>query len=89
MWRSPVLADLGLTSMARGRHTMAHGTLLTKTAAIDASAAPAWLRAQLHARRRGEPVTSPRWRTAALAWRDARRTVAAARAYRGGDGCGP
>lgn len=82
IWRNPVIADLGLTSMARGRHALTHGTLLTKTAAIDESAAPPWLRAHLHARRRGEAVRSPRWRTAVLAWRDARRTVTAARRSR-------
>jgi hypothetical protein len=34
---------------------------------------------QLRSRRRGEDVTSPRVRTALIAWRDARRTVARAR----------
>ncbi|MEV6488862.1 nucleotidyltransferase domain-containing protein [Actinoplanes sp. NPDC051633] len=76
LWRDPAMADLSLTSMARGRHTLAHGSLLTKSAAIEESAAPEWLRAQLRARRRGEPVVSPRWRTALIAWRDVRRTVA-------------
>ena len=38
----------------------------------------AWLRQQVGARRRGEPVVSPRVRTAFIAWRDARRTVARA-----------
>jgi hypothetical protein len=52
MWLDPAFADLGLTSMARGRHTMATGKLLTKTSAA---------------------------RTARIAWRDARRTVALAR----------
>lgn len=75
----PGLADLALTSMARGRHTLATGELLTKTAAVEQADVPAWLRDQLRARRRGEPVTSPRLRTAALAWLDARRTVALAR----------
>ena len=79
MWLSPVIADLGLTAMARGRHALATGQLLTKSDAIEQSAAPAWLRDQLRARRRGEDVTSPRFRTGWIAWRDARRTVAAAR----------
>jgi hypothetical protein len=79
MWLDPVLADLGLTSMARGRHTLVTGELLTKTRAVEKVDAPAWLRGQLRARRRGENVTSPRLRTAVLAWRDARRTVASAR----------
>jgi hypothetical protein len=79
MFRSPVMADLGLTAMARGRFAMAEGDLLTKTAAVHQAAAPPWLIAQLAARRRGEPVVSPRRRAAWIAWRDVRRTVAAAR----------
>ena len=78
-WRDPVMADLGLTSMARGRHTMATGELLTKTKAIEAAEAPAWLIDQIAARRRGDPVRSPRVRSAFIAWSDARRTVARAR----------
>ncbi len=73
------MADLGLTSMARGRHTLATGTLLTKTDALQPAAAPGWLVDQLRARRRGEEVTSPRLRTTRIAWRDACRTVSAAR----------
>ncbi|MFI5930928.1 nucleotidyltransferase domain-containing protein [Actinoplanes sp. NPDC051494] len=75
IWRSPVIADLGLTSMARGRHALTHGNLLTKTAAIQQADAPPWLIEQLTARRRGEAITSPRLRTALIAWRDTRRTV--------------
>jgi hypothetical protein len=78
-WLNPVIADLGLTSMARGRHAVATGQLLTKSQAIERAHAPAWLKDQLRARRRGQPVTSPRARTALIAWRDARRTVAGAR----------
>lgn len=77
-WLNPVIADLGLTSMARGRHALRTGELLTKTQAIEQAHAPAWLKDQLRARRRGEQVTSPRARTALIAWRDARRTVASA-----------
>jgi hypothetical protein len=76
MWLNPVIADLGLTSMARGRYTLETGQLLTKTQAIEQAHAPAWLRAQLRARRQGERVASPRTRTALIAWRDARQTVA-------------
>jgi hypothetical protein len=79
LWLDPVIADLGLTSMARGRHALQHGSLLTKTRAIEQAHAPARLRDQLSARRRGERVTSPRLRTAYIAWRDAARTVAAAK----------
>jgi Nucleotidyltransferase domain len=80
-WLNPVIADLGLTSMARGRHGMRTGQLLTKTAAIEQAHAPAWLKDQLRARRQGQQVVSPRIRTALIAWRDARRTVAAARGF--------
>jgi hypothetical protein len=79
LWLDPVIMDLGLTSMARGRHTLATGELLTKSRAIEQADAPAWLIDQMRARRRGEDVTSPRLRTARIAWRDARRTVALAR----------
>ena len=75
MWLDPVIADLGLTSMARGRHALQTGLLLTKTQAIERAHAPQWLKRQLGARRRGEHVTSPRIPTAWIAWRDARRTV--------------
>jgi Nucleotidyltransferase domain len=77
MWLNPVIADLGLTSMARGRYALETGQLLTKTQALERVRAPAWLREQLRARRQGEHVDSPRIRTALVAWRDARRTVAA------------
>ena len=75
MWLSATIADLGLTSMARGRYAMRTGRLLTKSEAVEQAAAPDWLKEQLRARRLGEQVTSPRRRTAWIAWRDARRTV--------------
>ncbi|MEU2611668.1 nucleotidyltransferase domain-containing protein [Micromonospora sp. NPDC007271] len=78
LWWDPVIADLGLTSMARGRHALRNGALLTKTDAVRQADAPAWLIEQLAARRRGEKISSPRLRTALIAWRDARRTVARA-----------
>src|SRR6266567_4065408 len=76
MWLSPLIVDLGLTSMARGRHALETGQLLTKTQAVEQAHAPKWLREQLRTRRRGERVVSPRTRTALIAWLDARRTVA-------------
>lgn len=79
LWLNPVIADLGLTSMARGRHAMSTGALLTKSEAVERADAPGWLIDQLRARRRGENATSPRLRTALIAWRDARRTTATAR----------
>ncbi|MBQ1056484.1 nucleotidyltransferase domain-containing protein [Micromonospora sp. C32] len=83
LWLDPTVAELGLTSMARGRHALREGMLLTKTQAISQAHAPAWLTDRLVARRRGEDVTSPpRIRTAFVAWRDARRTVAHARRAR-------
>jgi len=77
-WLNPVIADLGLMSMARGRHALETGLLLTKTQAIEQAHAPAWLKDQLRTRRQGQRVASPRARTALIAWRDARRTVAGA-----------
>lgn len=82
LWLDPVIADLGLTSMARGRHALRTGQLLTKSLAVEQADCPAWLIEHLRARRRGEPVTSPRLRTALAAWRDARRTVRRVRAER-------
>ena len=81
-WLDPSIADLGLISLARARHARATGVLITKTSAIEAVQAPDWLRADLRARRNGNPVTSPRLRTAWVAWCDARRTTAAARRWR-------
>jgi hypothetical protein len=43
-WLNLVIADLGLTSMARGRHALQTGQLLTKTQAIEQAHAPAWLK---------------------------------------------
>jgi hypothetical protein len=75
MWLNPVIADLGLTSMARGRYALRAGELLTKSQAVEQVNAPAWLIDQLRARRHGDHVPSPRLRTALVAWRDARRTI--------------
>lgn len=58
LWLDPLVADLGLTSMARGRYALAHGCLLNKTRAIEQAYAPAWLIDQLRARRR---ATSRKW----------------------------
>lgn len=77
MWLWPVIADLGLTGMARGRHALATGTLLTKSDAVEVARVPGWLRDQLRERRQGEIVASPRVRTAAIAWVDACRTIGA------------
>jgi Nucleotidyltransferase domain len=79
MWLNPVIADLGLTSMARGRHALRTGQLLTKSEAMDQARAPAWLVDQLRARRRGEPAVSPRALAGWIAWRDARVTTRDAR----------
>jgi hypothetical protein len=74
-WLDPVMPDLGLTSMARARHAVRTGQLLTKTRAIEEAAAPAWYLDQMRARRSGERVESPRLRSAGIAWLDAYRTV--------------
>ena len=78
MWLNPVIADLGLTAMARGRYTLRTGRLLTKSEAVEQVDAPGWLIEQLAARRRGEQVSSPRLRAGWIAWRDACRTTRAA-----------
>jgi hypothetical protein len=78
----PAFADLALTSMARGRYALTTGDLLSKTAAVEQAAAPAWLVGDLRRRRQGEQVTSPRLRTALVAWVDVLRTVTAARRWR-------
>jgi hypothetical protein len=75
MWLNAVIADLGMTGMARARYALRTGRLLSKTEAIEQARAPHWLIDQLRARRRGEAVTSPRLRTAWIAWRNVRRTV--------------
>ena len=75
LWLDRSIADLGLTSMARGRCALRTGQLLTKTDAIEQADVPPWLRDQLRARRRGEGVVSPRVRTGWIAWRDARATT--------------
>ncbi|WP_067428597.1 hypothetical protein [Nocardioides jensenii] len=77
-----MIADLGLTSMARGRHALRTGQLLTKSAAVEEARAPAWLVDQLRARRHGHAIASPRARTAWIAWRDARTTTRMARRQR-------
>lgn len=77
-WLDRTMIDLGLTAMARGRHALWTGTLITKTAAIDEVRAPAWLVEQVRARREGVDVRSPLIRGAWWAWRDVRRTTAAA-----------
>lgn len=79
IWLDRTIADLGLTSMARGRYALRTGQLLTKTDAVEQAHAPDWLIQQLRARRRGEHAASPRLRTGWIAWRDARRTTTAAR----------
>ncbi|QIG45834.1 nucleotidyltransferase domain-containing protein [Nocardioides anomalus] len=64
-FRDPVLAELALTGMARARHELATGQLLTKSAAIDRAAAPERLRELLRRRRAGEEVAGwPRSRAA-------------------------
>ncbi len=80
-WLDPVMVDLGLTSMARGRYALAQGQLLTKTRAIEVSGAPEWLISQMRARRQGQDVPSPRLRAAWIAWLDARRTTRLARQW--------
>jgi hypothetical protein len=86
MFLNPIMVDLGLTGMARGRHTLRTGELLTKSAAIEQAAAPSWLIEQLRGRRRGEAVSYPRVRAGLVAWRDVRRTTLMAKRWRRTDG---
>ena len=78
LWLDPQFVDLSLTSMARGRHTLSTGELITKSEAVEHAAVATRLAQQLAARRRGEDAASPRIRTAVVALRYARRTVALA-----------
>jgi hypothetical protein len=82
MWLDQGIADLGLVTMARARHALAHGELATKTAVLHDLAVPPRLARQVRARRTGDAPRSPlllRPWAAAYAWRDARRTISAAR----------
>jgi hypothetical protein len=79
-WRLPVMTDLALTAMARGRHALTTGELLSKSAAIEQVHAPNWLREDLRTRRRGARRASPRLRAGYIAWRDVRRTTGRLRA---------
>lgn len=78
-WLNTGMVDLALTSMARGRHALTTGQLLTKSQAIEVSEAPSWLIGQMRARRQGQSIASPRIRSACIAWRDTRRTTGLAR----------
>jgi len=78
VWFEPTLADLSLTTMARVRHTLRTGELVTKSAALG-EIVPPWLAERSAARRAGNPVDGRRLRIAVLAWNDARRTLLAAR----------
>lgn len=73
------LAELAIVTMARARHALATGQLITKTAAIARLDVPAALASEVRMRREGARVTSPRLRTAYAAWRAVRDTVAASR----------
>ncbi len=78
-WRMPVMTDLGLTAMARARHALGSGELLTKSAAIAQTHAPGWLKDDIAARRRGVQRTSPRLLAGYIAWLDVRRTTGRSR----------
>ncbi len=75
LWLSPEFAELGLVTMARARHAMRTGALITKSEAIGEAAWPAWVSSKLALRRRGDDVALPRLRLARLAWVDACRTT--------------
>lgn len=73
----PELADLALLSMARIRHTLATGDLISKTQAITQVRAPQVIVEGI-LRRRSSPGRAfpPAPRTAHHAWHDTRRTIA-------------
>ena len=70
-------ADLALVTMARARHTLTTGALLSKTDAIALVRAPAAVVSGIGRRRSSPRRTSPLApRVAHHAWRDTRRTLA-------------
>jgi hypothetical protein len=71
-WLSPEFAELSLVTMARARHALRTGELITKTEAIRSTA----FSQKLARRRRGEPVPLPRVRIGVRAWTDACLTIA-------------
>jgi Nucleotidyltransferase domain len=78
LWLDRDLAELGLVTMARARHALAHGELVTKTAVLDDVAAPRWLARWVRARRAGVLTRVPAVLApvgGAIAWLDAVRTT--------------
>lgn len=73
----PNIAELSLLTMARARHTIGTGELISKRDALRDVAAPPTVRAALRARRVPAPAPFPR-RGHLAAWLDALRTVRAA-----------
>jgi hypothetical protein len=75
LWLAPDFAELSLITMARARHALRTGELITKSEAIERASWPDWLSRKLTLRRRGEDVALPRLRLACRSWPDACRTV--------------
>jgi predicted nucleotidyltransferase len=81
LWLDRDLAELGLLTMARTRHALEHGELVTKTAVLHDVAAPRWLARRIRARRAGVLTRVPSVLApvgGAIAWRDAVRTTTGA-----------
>lgn len=77
LFLEPATADLALISMARIRHTIATGSLVTKSRAIPAIRAPRAVVNDVRRRRTGSNGALPVAPVLALhAWRDTRRTIA-------------
>lgn len=78
LFLTPAHADLALVSMARARHTLTSGELLTKSDALPHVRAPERIVAGVRRRRAGDVRALP---VAPLlahhAWHDTRRTIAA------------
>lgn len=74
-WLKTEFADRSLITMARARRALATGELVGKDAVLDELAVPENLREQVRQRRLGMKVSSPTFKLARLARRDARQTV--------------
>jgi hypothetical protein len=79
LWLDPTFAELSLLTMARARHGLRTGELITKSQAIERASWPSSLKRRLALRRRGEDVALPRLRLAVRSWPDACWTVATRR----------
>ena len=59
LWLDRDLQELAIVTMARARHALRDGELVSKTAVLDDLAAPPWLARAIRARRAGTGGRSP------------------------------